>query len=295
MKKQKPIKVRVSSILRSLLQLPPPWVEKNILNHKFIVREGTIRATPDYDDAWLFSCAMQARRIFDIGANIGQSAFIELYPKSVEHVLLVEPNPTALVIAAENLIRNSLISRVNLDNACISDTSGIDIELHTVQFGAAGSIYSSHAQTAKKLHSHITVKTKTIDDLVEHWGTPDFIKIDIEGAELFALRGAINCLKEHQTRVLVEMHSNEFLPMIENARGVLELCSQVGYKVWYLSRHKEIVSHVDLAGRGRCHLLLQPINWDWPEKIIRINQSAQIDQALFDMVTQNVPYSEISN
>ena len=230
------LRSKFSNGFRYLFRLPPPWEEATIFDRIFVTREGTIRKEADKDDGWLFACASSSIRIFDIGANIGQSAFLELYPESVQQVLLVDPNPMALSIAAENLIMNRLINRVNFECAFVSEQAGEEIEFYTVLSGAAGSIYKSHAKTAAKRNLHYKVSTTTIDDLVKRHGLPDFIKIDVEGAESNVLAGAKECLLMHKTRFLVEMHSNIDLPMVENARRVLDLCNSSGYGAWYLAR-----------------------------------------------------------
>ncbi len=43
----------------------------------------------------------------------------------------------------------------------------------------------------------ITVPTRTLVSLVDEYGTPTFIKIDIEGAEIEALKGAGKALDSH--------------------------------------------------------------------------------------------------
>ncbi len=280
------IKNRIISWARFKLNLPPVFVEAKIFEKEFHVREGTIRSVPDFDDAWLIACASKAEIIFDIGANIGQSAFLELTPDGVDNLLLVEPNPLALSVAAENLIHNHLIHRVNMKCAFVSDGSNAKIDFFTVGSGAAGSMYPNHAKTASKKNSHYFVPSITIDELCEQYGIPDLIKIDIEGAESYALAGAKACLLKQQTRFLIEMHSNTDLPMEENARKVLQICQENNYKAWYLSRQKELTNPEDVSDRGRCHLLLQPCSWPWPwpELVTQIQQSAPIDRKLQELI-----------
>ena len=278
---------KLASGYRSLLKLPPPWVNEYIIDKEFMVREGTIRKNPDKDDGWLFACASLAHRIFDIGSNIGQAARLELYSASVEHVLLVDPNPLALSIAAENLILNGLCDRASFERSFISDNPSEEIEFFTVATGAAGSMFKQHAKTASRRGLHYKVHTNTIDKLVEKYGVPDFIKIDIEGAESFALRGASYCMRQHKTRFLVEMHSNPDLPMSINAQKVKSICESVGYSAWYLSKNQELISADQLSTRGRCHLLLQPNDWAWPKIITKIAEYTPVDAALRSSVMVN--------
>lgn len=61
------------------------------------------------------------------------------------------------------------------------------------------------------------VDSRTLDDLVVELGTPDLIKIDIEGAESDALAGGSALLAHGRTTVLVEFSSPEAL---ERARAL---------------------------------------------------------------------------
>ncbi|MEL7590323.1 MAG: FkbM family methyltransferase [Anaerolineaceae bacterium] len=278
------IKSKISSRLRYLLKLPPPWVTLSLFERKYTVRDGTIRKTPDKDDGWLFACASLSTRIFDIGVNIGQSAFLELYPGSVEHVLLVDTNPMALSIAAENLIVNGLINRVNFECGFVSEQPGKELDFYTVLYGAAGSMFKTHAKTAAKRDLHFKVTTTTINLLTEKYGVPDFIKVDVEGAESFVLDGADEVMDQKKTRFLVEMHSSAELPMVENARRILAICRDLYYDAWYLAKNVKLESPDQLKDRGRCHLLLQPGGWEWPSKVLRIKENAALDSKLYNSI-----------
>ncbi len=279
---------KARSAFRTIFKLPPPLVRAKLLEKEFLVREQTIRDVSDKDDAWLLACAFDVHRIFDVGANIGQAAFIELYPDSVEHVLLVDPNPMALSIAAENLILNHLIDRTNLVCTFLSHQSGKEVDFYTVLYGAAGSMYRTHAVTAAKRNLHFKVPTSTVDQLCEKFGYPDFIKIDVEGAEVLVLQGAKDCMLRHKTKFLVEMHSSLESPMMGNAQKVLDICESTGYHAWYLSRKVPLKEPEQLADRGRCHLLLQPVEWDWPEKVVAIKQDTPLTASLLNQLANTV-------
>ena len=56
------------------------------------------------------------------------------------------------------------------------------------------------------------VPVKRLDDLFEGYGTGrlDFIKIDIEGGELPALRGAEQCIRRYRPAVMVEINQGTY-------------------------------------------------------------------------------------
>ena len=71
----------------------------------------------------------------------------------------------------------------------------------------------------------ITVETITLDALIaQERLAPAFIKIDIEGAELLALRGMQHCLRHHRPKLMVEVTSDEEL--------VMQLLADAGYAAY---------------------------------------------------------------
>lgn len=272
---------RAASFMRRKLGIPAPLVQVQLLDKEVVVREGTIRFPPDYDDAWMLACALYSEIMFDIGANIGYDSLLALAGGGVQKLVAVEPNPIALSTAAEILIHNGLSDRVRFVPAFASDVADSVVEFWTIGDGAAGSIYRGHARSASRTKSFITVPTTTLDTLMERYNeVPDFVKIDVEGAEHKVLQGSRRCAGLGTTRFLVEMHSPPELPMNENAACVLEWCRSVGYSAWYLKQHSLLTDPQAIAKRGRCHLLLQPAAWPYPEWLRGIEQSASLDCAL---------------
>lgn len=270
---------KIHNRLRRYLGIPLPRMHMNLLDKTYYVRKGTISTGTDKDDAWLLACAAHSHIAFDIGSNVGQSAVLILYPDTVERIVLVEANPEALSIAADNLIQNHLINKAQLVCAFASSETDAMIQFWTVGTGAAGSQFSSHAKTAARQNQSIEVATITIDILCTQYAlTPDLIKVDVEGAEADVLRGAIECARQKQTRFFVEMHSNPDLPMQVNAESVLSWCQENDYRAWYLAEHVLLESSQQIAHRGRCHLLLQPSEWIYPEWLQSIQQGDPLER-----------------
>ena len=272
---------RAADALRRRLGMRVQLIAATLLGRPLLIAKGTIGDEADYDDAWFLACALHAEVIFDVGANRGDMALLALLCPGVREVVLVEPNPEALVIAAENIVRNKMSRGVRFVCAFMSDVGGSTTRLWTVGAGAAGSMYAGHARTATRSGQSIEVPTVTLDDLVASYAVlPDFVKIDVEGAEGLVLSGAKHCASIHRTRFLVEMHSNPELPMTVNADRVLSWCSEVGYSAWYLAGGVRLSTPDRVKDRGRCHLLLQPTDWPYPSWLEGIPQSAPLEMVL---------------
>lgn len=266
---------RVISRARGVLGLPQPLEPAQILDRALIVRRGTVRSTPDYDDAWLFACAQHARNVVDVGSNIGQAAVLMLAAGYADTIVLVEANPQALIIASENVIRNFASLSVHLVCAFAGGSDGETVQFWTVGTGAAGSINPEHAKTAKKRNSSYSIPMITLDKIVVGRNmTPDLVKIDVEGAESDVLKGCKGIMGQQQTRFFVEMHSNG--DMRKNAETVLAWCIDNNYRAWYMAKHVELTSPEQISHRGRCHLLLQPRKWAYPEWLQGIEQGSAI-------------------
>lgn len=264
------MKNKIKKFLGGVLYLVKSKNEKldtNIINNKSInTVVGTITKKKDKDTDWYNNLAKNSNNIYEIGCNIGQTLVYALTNDNIKKVALVDANPQALFIANKNLIFNNWIHKTTSFLGFVSDKSNHQIDFYTIGHGAAGSMYKSHAETAASINSFYSVNTITLDELstLINW-IPDFIKIDVEGAERFVLSGGKELLKNNEIKLLVEMHSNDELSMLQNGNYIIELCDEIHYSVWYLDTKEIITSGDAIAHRGRCHLLLQPKNNNFPK------------------------------
>jgi FkbM family methyltransferase len=251
-------------------------VTRGILGKQYRVIEGTIRDYPEKDECWLFNLAANHRVIIDVGSNIGQSAMLMLYHEAVEKIVLVDPNAQALSFAAENLIVNNLSAKAFFIPAFLSDRVGENVEFYTVLSGAAGSKFKSFARTAGKLDSHFTVPTLTVDSLCHYLSLkPDLVKVDVEGAEIDVLNGAVELANNASAKFIVEIHSGPDLGIIENTNNILKWCQNHGYSGWYL-KDKNPLSIDSIKARGGYHALLMSQYTDFPEYLNIINESDKV-------------------
>lgn len=261
---------KLKKIVRGVKMLLFSTKEKfdyKVINGKNIkATKGCIRINNDMDDVWFNKLSQNSENIFDIGCNVGYTSLLALSNDNVKKALMVDPNPDALALANKNVIGNNYIHKTNSFLGFVSDKCDEKLEFFTIGYGAAGSMYKSHAKTAATIGSSYIVQTVTIDFLTDYFKwLPDFIKIDVEGAEFFVLNGAKKTVTDIPIKILVEMHSSKELSMFDNATKVLNWCKEVGYNAWYIREGQLLNTAETIKNRGKCHLLLLPINSPFPD------------------------------
>jgi FkbM family methyltransferase len=144
--------------------------------------------------------------IVDVGANLGWVAagFGWIVPDG--RVIAVEASPSTYANLARN-IGGSGLENVTLVNRAISDKAG-SLEFFDCDWYSAGS-FVKEATIAAEVHvGAVTVPAVTLDQLVteQHLDRVDLIKIDIEGHELPALRGARETIERFRPSAIIEMN-----------------------------------------------------------------------------------------
>jgi FkbM family methyltransferase len=126
--------------------------------------------------------------VFDIGANRGAHA--EIFLGLGAHVVAVEPNP-ACCKRMRTLERKG---RLTIRCEAVGDREG-QATLFTGAHDGHSTISEEWMKTAStndpgfRWDGSINVRLNTLDAMQRQYGTPAFIKIDIEGYEASALRG----------------------------------------------------------------------------------------------------------
>lgn len=113
---------KLMAFTRLQFGIPNPLVAETVLDRTLVVRRGTIRRPPDLDDAWFLALAQHSQTIFDVGANVGYTALLASFSPQLESIMLVDADPNALAVAAENLIRNHLEANARLLCAFVGGT-----------------------------------------------------------------------------------------------------------------------------------------------------------------------------
>jgi len=123
---------------------------------------------------------------FDVGANLGQRT--EVFLACGAKVVAVEPNYLCLPTLKFHFSRNK---NVQIVLQAVGATAGL-IDLHVHGTESTASVFENWDRTIfgpGRETTALSVPVTTLDALIERFGRPDFIKIDVEGSELDVLRG----------------------------------------------------------------------------------------------------------
>lgn len=164
--------------------------------------------------------------VLDIGANIGFFTMLSAALVGAKgSVLAVEPNSsnTKLIEASR---RANAFSNITIVQAAAGNAIAL-LALHSVYSNGTTSEASENLET---LMQSTTVPCLRIDDLLPKGRSVDFIKIDVEGAEYNALRGASEAIRRYRPHVVSEF-SPEMMPGICGIDGAtyLEFLVKLGY------------------------------------------------------------------
>jgi FkbM family methyltransferase len=145
--------------------------------------------------------------VLDVGAFLGVYAILAARRAGLGgSVVAFEPTPSSAAIARRHFAYNGLSDRIMLVQAAVSDRTGRAV-LHEYAEPYVNSLAAA-ADTAAP-PSHREVATVTIDDVCRSRGiVPSLIRMDVQGAEIHALRGARETIRAAGGRLMIvaEMH-----------------------------------------------------------------------------------------
>ncbi|MFD2823505.1 FkbM family methyltransferase [Lacinutrix iliipiscaria] len=169
--------------------------------------------------------------VLDIGGHIGYFSCISSYLASKGSVHVFEVDPKCIPLIKKNVALNNF-ANVTVNNNAVSNAIGFEkIPVYDAP--------SPALRISNNRKQFIEVPSVTVDSYISSKDiTPNFIKIDVEGAEWKVLNGMKTTLKQENLKLLVEVHIN-FLKNNFNTdyRDIIELLLNEGFTI------KEIINH----------------------------------------------------
>jgi FkbM family methyltransferase len=169
--------------------------------------------------------------VLDVGANLGE--FTEVFARLVGprgRVAAFEPVPPTCARLAHRL---HPWPQVVIHNVAVSDQAG-EVLLNLPDQDSGQASLRPHHQgswaAATTVAQH-RAQAITLDSWLgeAHWPCVDFIKLDIEGAELLALRGADHLVRKHQPLLFLEVWQDWLQDFGFSPRDLAEWLREHGY------------------------------------------------------------------
>ena len=197
----------VKESVKYLLQLLMLQIRSGPLKgKKWIVASGTKFLSGEYEPAntgVFLESLNEGDVLYDVGAHIGYYSVLasDLVGPSGQAIAF-EPRPLNAHYLRRH-IRSNQCGNVRLVQACVGETSG------SCRFEGRTGTGTGHISR----NGNLTVQIVSLDELYREGElpTPNFIKIDVEGAEILVLKGSKGIIAEARPTILVSTHDDELL------------------------------------------------------------------------------------
>lgn len=201
-----PFKPQMGELLKMILpnNMIVPILQGRLKGKKWIVGSSNIECalgSYEYEKRILFEKEVsKSSVVYDIGAHVGFYTLLasELVREG-GRVIAFEPALRNLKYLKKHLEINHC-DNVIVVEAAVSDKSG------SSHFNEGHNSSMGHLSE----NGDLTINTVSIDELVGNGKipTPDYIKIDVEGAELLVLKGAKSTLINYSPKIFLATHSH---------------------------------------------------------------------------------------
>jgi FkbM family methyltransferase len=185
----------------------------------------------NFDEYEKAECDMTLRliadgqNVFDIGGNYGWYSLLIARSRAVR-VFSFEPIPKTFAFLEENIALNRA-GNIERFNFGFSDTEQ-DVEFYYYPEGSVNASLAnlSERDSVRSIRCHV----RRLDDFTKERGTRvDFIKCDVEGAELLVFRGGLETIRRDRPVVFCELLRKWSARFGYHPNDVIALFSAEGY------------------------------------------------------------------
>lgn len=199
----------------------------------------------------------QAAVVLDIGANIGYHTLTAARLVGQKgRVFAFEPEPSNFDLLVRNAKANGYSNIIPLQKALSNKRGKARLFLHEAYWEAHSlspdnvSILSAGSEASTFSGRYVEVDVETLDELFKDYeGKVDFIKIDVQGAEMAVLEGGRNIIDKNKDLKIV----TEFWPAgLKRFAGsdpeeYLNMLESYGFKLYLIDESKGSVAPFDGA------------------------------------------------
>ena len=176
--------------------------------------------------------AKESRVFFDIGANIGWYSLLfgKRFPDLKIHSF--EPLPRSFQYLKKHIEINGC-RNIEPYNRGFGKEDG-ELEFFFNPAGSGNAALVNHTPD-QQVETH-RCRVGRLDDFVLQSGAvPDFVKCDVEGAELFVFQGAVETLRRHRPAVFTEMLRKWAADFHYDPNEIIDLFRGLGYRCYSIT------------------------------------------------------------
>lgn len=166
--------------------------------------------------------------IFDVGLNIGQDT--AFYLSQGYRVLAVEADPVLAEAARKKFGREIQEGRLEILNVGVADRDGVADFWICEEKPEFNSFHRTIAARDSYTHKCIQIPVLRFAKIIERYGVPHFLKIDIEGNDLLCLDGLSASSLPTYISLESECPVDEASASVEDGLRVLQNLDGLGYR-----------------------------------------------------------------
>lgn len=166
--------------------------------------------------------------IFDIGAYFGYYAMLACrHAGTGGKVFAFEPYPQSYKLLSENKRLNAFNNLTTIKLAVTNRNAVETFRVPPIYNQGSGGLAGTD-------HGTLSLETTTLDDFVHnhHLTRLDFIKMDIEGSEVFALAGGQETIQRFRPILMIELDPAKLNMLGQTSEGLIHAIHDLGYRIY---------------------------------------------------------------
>lgn len=172
----------------------------------------------------------------DVGANFGTFSLLAArMVGAAGSVVAIEPQPRLAGFIAESITLSGINNCEIRQVACANNAVETTLLVPSDDSGRAGLFAAFSGRAA---HQRVTVKTATLDSVIEGVSCPGrmLIKIDVEGSEFGVLDGARATIRSRRPTLLIEINPWSASAAGRTTADLLDVLQNLGYRSFATAR-----------------------------------------------------------
>ena len=199
--------------------------------------------------------------VWDIGSNVGLFSKVAAYHAGREgRIVSIEPDEDAVTLLERTCrLHSHMHAPIAVLRAAVSDSPGLVRFAIARRARAANSIEGFGTTQTGGVAEVRLVQCVSLDELLERYSPPDFVKIDVEAAELKVLNGGTRLLRDVRPIIHCEVAA-------ETRLGVSQLLKGQAYKIFDAAgiargTRTEVASATDNTVAIPCERVGEVLEW----------------------------------